>query len=175
MSSPPVKNTLKRFRGGKHIDELKLPTFEIRETKNYVEFSELFEQLLEKRSKYIKNKISRNSEKNPDSGIKSVPENFESKNPEPELILTENKISEYLSPIIETLNIYSDLEPERNSNNFVSNKDQLSNVQIITISSDLGSETETEVPIFIPNKIFFPRIINSGSLGKNKVKLIKDL
>ena len=55
----------------------------------------------EKRSKYIKNKISRNLEKNQDPEIESVPEKFESKNPEPELILTKNKISECLSPIIE--------------------------------------------------------------------------
>ena len=54
MSSPPVRYTLKRSRAGKHIDELKLPTCEIREIKNDVEFSDLFEQLLEKRSKYIK-------------------------------------------------------------------------------------------------------------------------
>ena len=57
MSSPPVIHTLKRSRAGKHMDELKLPTCEIREIreiKNDVEFSELFEQLSEKRSKYIK-------------------------------------------------------------------------------------------------------------------------
>ena len=75
MSSPPVKHTLKRTRAGKHIDELKLPTCEIREIKNDVEFSELFEQLLEKRSKYIKNRISRNLEKDQDPEIESVPEN----------------------------------------------------------------------------------------------------
>ena len=60
MSSPPLKYTLKRSRAGKHIDELKLPTCEIREIKNDVEFLELFKQLLERRTKYIKNKISRN-------------------------------------------------------------------------------------------------------------------
>ena len=127
MSSPPVKHTLKRTRAGKHIDELKLPTCEIREIKNDTEFSELFEQLLEKRSKYIKNKISRKLEKNQDPEIESVPENW-IKNPEPELKLTENKISDYLSPIIETLSISSDSEPEENSNNFVSNEDQISHI-----------------------------------------------
>ena len=105
---------------------MKLPTFEIREIKNDVEFSELFEQLLEKRSKYIKNKISGKLEKNQDPEIESVPENFESKIPEPELILTEDKISDYLSPIVETLSICSDSEPQENSNNFVSNEDQIS-------------------------------------------------
>ena len=94
MSLPPVRYTLKRSRAGKHIDELKLRTCEIREIKNDVEFSDLFEQLLEKRSNYMKNKLSRNLEKEKDTKIESVPENFESKNPEPELILTENKISE---------------------------------------------------------------------------------
>ena len=131
--------------------------------------------MLEKRSKYIKNKISRKLEKNQDPEIESVPENFESKNPEPELILTENKISDYLSPIIETLSICSDSEPEENSNNFVSNEDQILNIEIITISSDSESETETGEPIIIPNKNFLPRIINICTLEKNKVKLIKDL
>ena len=53
MSSPPVRYTLKRSQAEKHIDELKLPTCEIREIKNDVEFPDLFEQLLEKRSNYI--------------------------------------------------------------------------------------------------------------------------
>ena len=86
---------------------MKLPTCELREIKNDVEFSVIWTIVREKKQIY-KNKISRNLEKNQDPGIESVPENFESKNPEPELILTENKISECLSPIIETLNIYSD-------------------------------------------------------------------
>ena len=54
MSLPPVRYTHKRSRAGKHIDELKLPTCEIREIKNDVEFSDLFGQLLEKRSNYKK-------------------------------------------------------------------------------------------------------------------------
>ena len=54
MPSPPVRYILKRSRAGKHIDELKLPTCEIRKIRKDVEFSDLFEQLLEKRSKYIK-------------------------------------------------------------------------------------------------------------------------
>ena len=173
MSLPPVRYTLKSSRAGKHIDELKLSTCEIREIKNDVEFSELFEQLLEKRSKYIKNKISRKLEKNQDPEIESVPENFESKNPEPELILTENKISEYLPPIIETLNIFSDSEPEANSSHFVPNKDKISSIEVISIFSDSGSETEIEEPSFAQNKIFLPKITNICSLGKNKVKLIK--
>ena len=84
MSSTPVRYTLKRSRAGKHIDELKLPACETREIKNDVEFSNLFEQLLEKRSNYIKHKLSRNLEKDKDTKIESVPENFGSKNPEAE-------------------------------------------------------------------------------------------
>ena len=55
MTSPSFRHTLKRSRAGKNIDELNLPSCEIKEIKNDVEFSNLFEQLLEKRSKYIKN------------------------------------------------------------------------------------------------------------------------
>ena len=174
MSLPPVRYTLKRSRAGKHIDELKLPTCEIREIKNDVEFSDLFKQLLEKRSNYIKNKLSRNLGKEKDTKIESVPENFETKNPEPELILTENKISEYLPLIIETLNIFSDSEPEANLSHFVHNKDKISSIEVISIFSDSGSETEIEEPSFAQNKIFLPKITNICSLGKNKVKLIKD-
>ena len=84
MSPPPVRYALKRSRAGKNIDDSKLPTCEIREIKNDVEFSDLFEQLIEKRSKYIKNKLSHNLEKDKDTRIEYVPENFESKTPEPE-------------------------------------------------------------------------------------------
>ena len=51
---PLVRHTLKRSRAVKHIDVLKLPTCEMREIKSDVEFSDLFGQLLEKRSNYIK-------------------------------------------------------------------------------------------------------------------------
>ena len=153
---------------------MKLPTCVIREIKSNVEFSDLFEQLLEKRRNYIKNKLSRNLEKEKDTKIESVPENFETKNPEPELILTENKISEYLPPNIETLNIFSDSEPEANSSHLNPNKDQISSIEVISISSDSGSETEIEEPSFAQNKIFLPEIINIFSLGKFKVKLIKE-
>ena len=173
MSPPPIRYTLKRSRAGKHIDELKLPTCEIREIKNDVEFSDLFEKLLEKRSKYIKNRLSCNLEKDKNT-IESVPENFESENSEFELILTENKISKYLPPIIETLNIFSDSEPEASSSNFVPNKNKIPNIEVLNISSDSGSETEIEEPSFAHNKNFLPKITNICSLGKNKVKLIKD-
>ena len=52
------KHTFKRPRAGRNIDEFKLPSCEIREIKNDKEFSDLFEQLLEKRSKFITNKLS---------------------------------------------------------------------------------------------------------------------
>ena len=51
------KHTFKRPRAGRNIDEFKLPTCETREIKNDIEFSDLFEQLLEKRSKFITNKL----------------------------------------------------------------------------------------------------------------------
>ena len=107
--------------------------------------------------------------------IESVPENFESKNSESELILTENKISKYLPPIIGTLNIFSDSEPEANSSNFVPNKNKIPNIEVLNISSDSGSETEIEEHSFAHNKNFLPKITNICCLGQNKVKLIKDL
>ena len=103
---------------------------------------------------------------------KPEPDNFKSKNFELELI--KNNTPHHLIPIVKSLSIYSDSELEGNSKNLVSNKDQTSNIEIITLSSDSGSETETEEPIFVTNKHFLPKIINICSLGKNKVKLIKD-
>ena len=89
------------------------------------------------------------------------------------LILTEYKISEYLPPIIETLNIFSDSEPEANSSNFVPNKDKISSIEDLSISSDSESDTEIEEPSFAHNKNFLPKITHICSLGENKVKLIK--
>ena len=57
MCSPSFRHTLKRSRAGNNIQELTLPSLEIKEIKNDVEFSNLFEQFLGKRSKYIKNKL----------------------------------------------------------------------------------------------------------------------
>ena len=139
---------------------MNLPTCEIKEIKNDIEFSDLFEQLLEKWSKYIENKLSYNLEKEKDTRIESVPENLEPKNPQPELILTENKISKYLSPIIEILNISSDSEPEANSSNFVPSKDKISSIEVLSISSDSGSETETEEPSFAQNRNVWSKITN---------------
>ena len=96
------------------------------------------------------------------------------KNPEPELILTGNKIPQYLPPITETLSISSDSEPEANLSNFVPNKDKISNIEILNISSDSESETEIEEPSFAHNTIYLPEITDVCSLGKNKVNLIKD-
>ena len=103
---------------------------------------------------------------------KPIPDNFKSTNFEPKSI--KDNTPHHLIPIIESLSIYSDSEPGGNSNNLVSKNDQTSNIEIITISSDSGSETEIEEPIFIPNNNFLPQIIHICSLGKNKVKLIKD-
>ena len=76
MSSPSFRHTLERSRARKNIYELNLPNCEIRKIKN-VEFSNLFEQLLEKKSKYIKNKRSYNLKKDKNTRIGSVPQNFE--------------------------------------------------------------------------------------------------
>ena len=72
MFSPPVIYTLKRSRAGKHIDKMKLPSCEIREIRNNVEFSDLFEQLLEKRSNYMKKKLSLNLKKDKDTRISVI-------------------------------------------------------------------------------------------------------
>ena len=77
MCSPSFRHTLKRSRAGKNIDELKITSCEIKEIKNDVEFSKLFEQLLEKRNKYIKNKLSYDLKTDKNTRIESVPENFE--------------------------------------------------------------------------------------------------
>ena len=57
MCSTSFRHTLKRSRPGKNIEELKLPSLEMKEIKNDVEFSNLFEKFLGKRRKYIKNKF----------------------------------------------------------------------------------------------------------------------
>ena len=53
------KHTFRRPQAGKNIDELRLPRCELREIKNNIGILDLFEQLLEKRSKFITNKLSR--------------------------------------------------------------------------------------------------------------------
>ena len=83
------------------------------------------------------------------------------------MILTENKICENLFPIIETLSISSDSEPEANLSNFVPNKDKISNIEILNTSSDSGSKTEIEEPSFAQNKNFMPKLTDICSLVKN--------
>ena len=88
--------------------------------------------------------------------------------------MTENKIPQYLCPIIETLSISSDSEPEANLSNFVPNNDKISNIEILNIFSELGFETEIEELSFVHNEICLPKITDVCSLGKNKLKLIED-
>ena len=104
-----------------------------------------------------------------------------SPNSEPEVNLSdfipdENKIPQNLSPIIEILNISSNSEPEVNFSNFIPDKVNLSNIENFNISSDSGSEAETEEPTVAYNtrKNCLPKIVEIRSFGKNKVKLVKD-
>ena len=166
LSSP--KRTFKRPRARKIKQKTFAQEIKIKEIKNDIEFSNFFEQLLEKTEKFI----SKSAHKVEETLNKPEADNSKSKNFELELI--KNNTPHHLIPIIESLSIYSDSELEGNSKNLVSNKDQTSNIEIITLSSDSGSETETEEPIFVTNKNFLPKITNICSLGKNKVKLIKD-
>ena len=66
-----------------------------------------------------------------------------------DFIPDENKIPQNLSPIIEILNISFDSEPEVNCSDFIPDKVTLSNIEIFNISSDSGSETETEEQKFV--------------------------
>ena len=106
----------------------------MRKINNDIEFSYLFEKLLEKRSKLITNKLSRKL-----TEIKNTKTETLSKVLEPkhfsELIVTENKIPQNPSPIIEILNISFDIEPEGNSSNVIPDKVSLSNIEIYNISS----------------------------------------
>ena len=63
-----------------------------------------------------------------------------------------------------------------NFSDFIPDKVNLSNIEIFNISSDSGSETETEEPTVAYNtrKNCLPKIVEIRSLGKNKVKLVKD-
>ena len=92
------KHTLKRPRAGRKMDEFKLLSCEIREIKkNDVEFSDLFEQLLEERSKFITNKLSNKLTEIKNTKTETLENVFESKKKNfSELILTENKIPQNL-------------------------------------------------------------------------------
>ena len=114
-------HTIRRLRAGKNIDELKLPSCAIREIKNDIEFSDLSEQLLGKRTKFITNKLSQKLTENKNTKTETLAKVLEPKIFS-ELILTENKI-------------------------FISDKVNLSNIEIFNISSDSESKTETEKPI----------------------------
>ena len=128
------KRTFKRPRARKIKQKTFAQEIKIKEIKNDIEFSNFFEQLLEKTEKFI----LKSAHKVEETLNKPEPDNSKSKNFELELI--ENNTPHHLIRIIESLSIYSDSELEGNSKNLVSNKDQTSNIEIITLSSDSGSE-----------------------------------
>ena len=210
MPLPSRKRTFKRPRARKIKPETSAQEIKIKEIKSDIEFSNFFERLLEKTEKLISKSAHKVEKDQTEKTItKPEPENSESKNPESKSILTENKISEYLPPIIEILNISSDSESEVNLSDFIPDDNKIpqnlspiieilnissnsehevnvsdfipdkvnhSNIEIFNISSDSGSETETEEPTVAYNthKNCLPKIVEIRSLGKNKVKLVKD-
>ena len=126
--------------------------------------------MLEKTEKFISksaNKVEK--EETEETLTKPEPDNFKSKN-----FSIKDNTPHHLIPIVESLSIYSDSGPEGNSENLVSNKDRASHIKIITISSHLGSETEIEGLIFIPNKNSLSRVTEIRSLGKNEVKSVNE-
>ena len=170
MPLPSRKHTLKRPRArnfkSKYID--------IREINNDIEFSEFFEQLLEKREKFISNKCSNKygKIKIEETSTESKPGSSQLKNSEAES--TSNKTTQNLSPITEISDSSSNLDPETNQKISNSRESIVPSIEILDISSDSGSETETREPIFAYNKNFLSRIKNIRSLKKSKVKLIKE-
>ena len=105
----------------------------------------MFEQLLEKRREFITNKLCKKLTEIENTKTETLEKVLELKNFS-ELILTENKIPQNLSPIIEILNVSPNSEPEVNFSDFIPDKVNLSNIEIFNISSDSGSEAETEEP-----------------------------
>ena len=83
----------------------------IREINNDIEFSEFFEQLLEKTEKFISNKCSNKYEKRKieETSTESKPGTSQLRNSQAES--TSNKTTQNLSPITEISNSSSDLDP----------------------------------------------------------------
>ena len=94
MPLPSRKHTLKRPR----VRNFKSKDIEIREIDNDIEFSEFFEQLLEKREKFISNKCSNKygKRKIEDTPTESKPGSSQLRNSEAES--TSNKTTQNLSP-----------------------------------------------------------------------------
>ena len=170
MPLPLRKHTFKRPR----VRNFKSKDIKIREINNDIEFSEFFEQLLEKTEKFIANKCSHKYGKRKinETSAESKPGSSQLRNSEAES--TSNKTTQNLSPITEISDSSSDLDPKTNQKISNSCESIVPTIEILDISSDSGSETEIEEPSFAQNKIFLPKITNICSLGKNKVKLIKE-
>ena len=115
----------------------------------------MFEKLLEKRSKFITNKLSKKLTKIKDTKTETLEKVLEPKNFS-ELILTENKILQNLSPIIEILDVSPNSEPEVNLSDFIPDENKIPqnlspNIEILIISSD--SEPEVNFSDFIPDRL----------------------
>ena len=110
MPLPSRKHTFKRPRAR----NFKSKDIEIREINNDIEFSESFEQLLEKTEKFISNKCSHKygKRKIDETSTESKPGSSQLKFSEAES--TNNKTNPNLSPIIEILDSRSDFDPETN-------------------------------------------------------------
>ena len=174
MPLPLRKHTLKRPRARKFKLKTITKDIEIREIKNDIEFSEFFEQLLEETEKCILNRLSHRygKRKIEETSTESKPRRSQLRISEPESI--NNKTTKNLYPIIEISDSRSDFEPETNQKISNSHESIVPSIEILDISSDSGSVTETEEAIFAYNKNVLSKITYIRSLGKNKVKLIKD-
>ena len=130
--------------------------------------------MLEKIEIFIANKCSHKYGKRKinETSAESKPGSSQLRNSEAES--TSNKTTQNLSPITEISDSSSDLDPKTNQKISNSCESIVPTIEILDISSDSGSETEIEEPSFAQNKIFLPKITNICSLGKNKVKLIKE-
>ena len=170
MPLPSRKHTLKRPRAR----NFKSKDIKIRAINNDIEFSEFFEQLLVKTEQFISNKCSNKygKRKMDETFTESKPGSSQLKNFEAES--TSNKTTQNVFRITEILDSSSDLDPETNQKISNSRESIVPSIEILDISSDSESETETKEPVFAYNKNFLSRITDIRSLGKNKVKLIKE-
>ena len=167
------KRTFKRPRAGKIKPKTVAQDIKIKEIKTDIELSNFSEQLLEKTEKFISNKTSHKygKIKIKVTSTETRPGSFQLKSLKPKSF--KNKSTQKLPPIIEIPDSKSNFEPET-LKNFNSSENIAPSIEIINISSDTGSETETEESIFAYNKNFLPRITNIRNLGQNKVSLIRE-
>ena len=154
MALSARKHNFKRLRARNFKSKAMTKDIEIREINNDIEFSEFFEQLLEKTEKFISNKRSQNygKRKIEETSTESKLESSQLRNFEP--VSTNNKTTQNLSPMIEISDGSSDFDHETNEKIPNSRESIVSSIEILNISSDSGSETDTEEPIFVTNKIF---------------------